>query len=718
VKGPTAETGPEDEARWSFALESAGLGVWDADLVRGRCYYSRVWKAMLGYAEDEIGDDADTWLRFVHPDDRERAIDSGKAHEAGLAPIIETEFRMRHKDGRWIWVLDRGKIIERDEAGRPTRMIGVQTDITGQKRAERQLEIVAKALADEKERLRIMLQSIGEAVICTGIDNCVTFMNEAAEILTQRSGASTLGVPLEQFFRPVGEESGAALEPSTRAAMREGRTIERDGILIRGDGSRRFIRDLASPIVASNGETVGSVLVAQDTTAARALQRDLAHAATHDALTGLKNRSAFEAALAESLADAKKTGKQYALLYVDLDRFKMINDTAGHAAGDSILRNVAGALKGAIASGDIVARLGGDEFAVLLDDCKAGRAEETAAAILALIGAERFQWTGKVHELGASIGIAMIDGDIEGPEAALACADVACYSAKASGRNRWSLFRPDTGEAHRHMSELQLASGIREAIAHERFCLYAQEIRDLRSPLKRGCHLEILTRLIAPDGSIIRPGTFIPAAERFDLMGALDRWVIETALRDHGAMIMAVPGLAVAINLSANSLSDPDLWPFVEAALRKSELDPARLTFEITETAVINNFSASERFVAQARAAGARISVDDFGTGVSSFTYLKRFRVDMIKIDSTFVGDMHESRYDRAIVRLIGEVAQEIGADVIAEGIEATDTVEILQSLGIKYGQGYLFHRPRPLKDVLADYGTRDTAPAALRVAS
>jgi diguanylate cyclase (GGDEF)-like protein/PAS domain S-box-containing protein len=839
VKSSPSKTDTEDESRWSFALESAGLGVWDADLVSGRCYYSRIWKEMLGYAKEEIAGDGDAWLRLVHPDDRERAIESGKAHELGLSPVIETEFRMRHKNGHWIWVLDRGKVIERDEAGKPTRMIGVQTEITKQKQAEGHLALLnerirlaveaggvglwhwdmqagvlhwdqrmhalygsdpstfggtsedwierlhpgdaataqaqiaatlddgvpfnttyrivrtdgevrhiralarivqnerlppvlvgtnwdvtdhvlaAHALADEKERLRIMLQSIGEAVICTDREDRVTFMNEAAEDLLERRSSDVLGQPLDSIYRPVHEETGAVIASSTRVAMREGRTIDRDrqGILVRTDNSRRSIRGLASPLVASTGEIVGSVLAIQDTTAAQALQRDLAYAATHDMLTGLKSRVAFETALTEALEDARAKGNRHALLYIDLDRFKVINDTAGHAAGDSILKNVGAALRSAVRACDIVARLGGDEFAVLSRDCGLADAERIAGGILALIAGERFHWSGKVFEIGASIGIAVIDHLSKSGGAVLACADVACYSAKSAGRNRLSVFRSDAGEARRHLSELQVASGIRDAIAGNRFRLYAQEIRDLASPLKHGMHVEILTRMVAPDGTILRPAAFIPAAERFDLMGSIDRWIIRAAFRDFASGVMAVPNLAVALNLSANSLSDPDLWSFVQAELEASALDPARLIFEITETSVINNYAASERFIAQARELGCGISLDDFGTGVSSFAYLKRFRVDTIKIDGAFVGNMRDSRYDRTIVRVIGEIAKEIGVDVIAEGIEDAGVVEILQSLGIRYGQGYLFHRPRPLAEVLSDYHARVPRSPALRVA-
>jgi EAL domain-containing protein (putative c-di-GMP-specific phosphodiesterase class I) len=368
---------------------------------------------------------------------------------------------------------------------------------------------------------------------------------------------------------------------------------------------------------------------------------------------------------------------------------------------------VGGILKSAVRGHDVIARLGGDEFALLLTRCGPENAERIAGKIIALIGAERFQWRGKVYELGASIGIVMIDRGSQGVEGLLTCADVACYSAKAAGRNRSALYHCESGGTPHHLSELQVASGIREAIAQDRFCLYAQEIRDLRSPLKRGRDLEILTRMLGPDGGVIRPGAFIPAAERFDLMGTHDRWVISTALRKYAPAIMSVPNLRVAINLSANSLSEGDLWSFVKSELDESGLEPDRIGFEITETAVINNYAASERFVARAREHGCRIGLDDFGTGVSSFSHLKRFPVDAIKIDGMLIRSMRDSRYDRAVLRAIGEIADAIDVVTVAEGIEDTQTVEILQSIGIRYGQGHLFHRPRPLEEVISERGGR-----------
>lgn len=811
----------ESESRWTFALEAAGQGVWDADLVRGTCFYSPSWWRMLGHDGTDVECD-DVWLHFIHPEDRDAAIEAGERHKRGETAVAEAEFRMRHADGRWVWMLDRGKVVARDAEGRPTRMIGIQTDITRLKEAEAEIALMhervrlaveaggiglweidaatgrvsydravldavgvfgssnggslagwaacihpddreaelarlqrsletgeayageyrilrpgaapshvralarmvrgdrgdclvgalwdvtdqvrnAEQLHTEKERLRITLHSIGDAVICTDLNDRITFMNRAAEVLTGIAEYSALGEPLRGVFRVAEEGSGVDRASPAEEAMAGCRSVEHDepGLLIRRDGDRRSVRELATPVLAPSGEVLGAVIVAQDVTHARAMQRDLAHAAAHDALTGLKNRASLEGALLRALRQAQGEAKTHALLYIDLDRFKMVNDVAGHQAGDALLREVARIVERVARPGDVPARLGGDEFALLAIGADETLAEALAADIVASVSGLRFAWEGKIHHIGASVGVAVIGESELDVAALLAQADVACYAAKAGGRNRVSVYRADSGEAHRHLSELRVASGIRTAMEQGRLLLYGQEIRDLSAPLRRGSRLEILSRLRGPDGTIAPPGAFIPAAERLAMMADFDRWVISTLLRDHGKAIMAVPDLRVSVNLSANSLSEPGFATALEDLFAKTGFDPRRLELEITETAMINNFIAAERLVERARAAGCRISLDDFGSGVSSFAYLKRFRVDTIKVDGAFVTHVTSDPYDRTIVRLIGEIGRDFGVDTVAECIEDEQTFLTVRDLGIGYGQGYLFHRPRPLEEML-----------------
>ena len=806
--------------RWSFALESAGLGVWDANLVTGQCYYSSTWKKMLGYREDELGDSGDLWLELIHPDDKQRAIKSGERHIAGEIPQIETEFRLRHKDGHWVWVLDRGRVVEWDATGKPTRMIGVQTDITEQKNTAHQLELLneriqlaldagqvglwhfnietetvlwdrrmreifgigpgpeevpratwhkllhpddaamaeraieatyetgepmkmsyriikpdgevryvfalarlvrregmpamlmgsiwditeqvqsAEALAREKDLYRVTLQSIGDAVLTTSVDDTITFVNPAAERLLLRPAAELIGSHVGEVLCLVDEKSGHVLTSSTMRAMESRSTVDRveDAVVVRTDGERRSIRDLASPIFNAGGGVAGSVLVVQDITNARNLQRELSHAATYDALTGLLNRRAFETAVTPILARSDGT---HSLLYIDLDRFKMVNDTLGHAAGDALLKMATASMKDALPDDAIIGRLGGDEFAALVRSTRSEGAQEIASHLIDDIRKLRLEWGGKIQEIGASVGIVLLNDPGLTLNDAIARADAACYTAKAEGRNRTAVYDDNTGAARHNLASVQAASSILEALAEGRIEIYGQQIREISDTTEHTVYIEILSRMRATDGTIIAPTEFIPAAERFGLMGAVDRWIIEHTLERYGGSLMGADNVAIALNLSANTISDPTLWSFVKATIDRTHVSPSRLIFEITETTAVNNYEAAEFFVKEARAAGCRISLDDFGAGLSSFGYLHHFKVDSIKIDGTFIEKLSNSRLNQAVVASIGGIARELGVDVVAEHIEDTDAVGILRSLGVGYGQGFLFHRPQPLDSLL-----------------
>lgn len=812
-----------EASRWSFALESAGLGVWDSNLATGQCYYSATWKKMLGYRPDELGDSGDLWLTLIHPDDRQQAIESGERHVKGETSQIETEFRLRHKDGHWVWVLDRGRIVEWDEAGNPTRMIGVQTDITDQKkveheltllnervqlaldagqvglwhfnvetetvlwdrrmreifgvesdvhevtrdtwhsslhpddaeRAENEIEITVKtgkpmktryrivkpggeirhvfalarlirhetaptllmgsiwdvtdevisaeALAREKELYRITLHSIGDAVLTTDVENRIAFANPAAETLLLRSAGELIGLQLDHVLELIGEDTGDPVPLSTRLAMAAGATVEgaENSLLVRADGRRHSLRELASPLFDPAGAITGSVLVIQDITSARNLQRQLSHAASHDALTGLLNRVAFESMTAAAIGKIGG-GIHHALLYIDLDRFKSVNDTLGHAAGDTLLKMVAAMMARTLSPHAIIGRLGGDEFAALVPIVEFGDAFQIANQLILDVRAIRLPWGGKLQDIGASIGITALDDPGLTLAEALARADSACYTAKAEGRNRVAVYDANSGAARQNLASIQAASGILEALSEGRLEVYGQKIRSIANAGDTSLCIEILSRMKSQDGRIITPSEFIPAAERFGLMGIVDRWVIEHTLETYGPELMQLDSISIAINLSANTISDPTLWPFVESVIERTRVAPARLVFEITETTAINNYEAAQAFVAEARAAGCRISLDDFGAGLSSFGYLHHFKVDSIKIDGAFIENLVDSSLNQAVVDSISTIGRELGVDVIAEHIEDLKAVDILQSLGIQLGQGFLFHRPQPLAALLS----------------
>lgn len=432
----------EAETRWNFALASAGQGVWDFDLRKGGTTYSATWVKLLGYADGELDGDPDRWLTMIHPDDRAVVADADRAHLAGETPFFEAEYRMRHKDGRWIWILDRGKALERDGDGRLTRAIGSHTDITQRKEAEARLIVSAAMLADEKERLKVTLQSIGDAVICTDAANRVTFMNPVAEKLTGIAAGEALGKTLGHVYWAVDEETGQRIGVARPSAGSPSPTDQNSrAVLIRRDETRCSIRQVVSPIMNERAEFGGLVIVFQDFTDARALQRQLAHAAAHDALTGLANRSNFIRVMEEMVDHGGKAGTtgsvgggEHQFMFIDLDHFKQVNDTGGHAAGDALLKQVANAIRRVIGPDDIVARLGGDEFAVILKSGSAASGEIAARSIIDAIRGLNFTWDGRPHSIGASIGLAPIRPGCGAVDEIIARADAACYAAKAAGR--------------------------------------------------------------------------------------------------------------------------------------------------------------------------------------------------------------------------------------------------------------------------------------------
>lgn len=425
----------EAETRWNFALASAGQGVWEFDLRKGGTSYSATWVQMLGYAEGELDGDPDRWLRMIHPDDRAAVEEIDRAHLEGKTPFFEAEFRMRHKDGRWIWILDRGKAIERAEDGRLIRAIGSLTDITRRKEAEERLVVSAAMLAGEKERLRVTLQSIGDAVICTDATNRVTFMNPVAEKLTGTSSGTALGKLLGHVYWAVDEETGQRIGVARSVAgARAPAAPNSRAVLIRRDDTRCSIRQVVSPIINDRDEFSGQVIVFQDFTDARALQRQLAHAAAHDALTGLPNRSSFLHTMEELVEEVRNGGGEHQFMFVDLDHFKPVNDTGGHAAGDALLKQAAEALRNAVRQMDIVARLGGDEFAVVLKSTSEASARLRAQSIIEAIHGLAFTWEGRSYSIGASIGLTAIGAGCGAVDEIIARADAGCYAAKAAGR--------------------------------------------------------------------------------------------------------------------------------------------------------------------------------------------------------------------------------------------------------------------------------------------
>jgi diguanylate cyclase (GGDEF)-like protein len=471
-------------------------------------------------------------------------------------------------------------------------------------------------------------------------------------------------------------------------------------VLVSRSGQEYAIQDSAAPVRTRDGKVVGAVLVFNDVTETRRVAREISHQAAHDALTGLVNRREFEQRLEHALASAKAHGTAHALCYLDLDQFKIVNDSVGHAAGDELLKQVSGLLMGKLRARDTLARLGGDEFSLLIENCPQDKALDIAEALVAAVDDFRFVWEERRFEIGVSIGLVPITARAESPEQLLTQADKACYIAKDLGRKRVHVYqREDRDELSRRDTEILRITEVRDALEMKRFRLYQQPIVSLSTADKDPVIHELLLRLVDARDRIVLPSAFMPTADRYGLMSAIDRWVIQTAFQSSTRIIAGSPGAQISINLSGSSLSDDSLSAFVREQFALAAIPLNRVCFEITESSAIRDLSQATRFMKDMHSSGCRFALDDFGQGPSSFTYLKKLPLDYLKIGGSFVRDMVENPVDHAIVAAINQLGHVMGIQTIAECAETTPVIERLKHMGVDYAQGYGVSSPRPLEE-------------------
>jgi diguanylate cyclase (GGDEF)-like protein/PAS domain S-box-containing protein len=684
------------EERETLSQAAANDGIWDFDLQTNQVHFSPRWKEMLGYGGADNSENPD-WRSLVHPDDLNRVQTQIREHVAGKSSIFESVHRMRHRNGEWRWVISRAK-ARVDAQGRLVRLVGVELDITERKLYE-------EALFREKESAQITLQSIGDGVITTDANSVIDYVNPVAEQLTGWRLEDAMGRPVEEVFRAFHEETCEPLENPLTVSIRRTRSIKsvRPMLLIRRDGNELYVESTAAPIRDGAGQAAGGVLVFHDVSESRELNRRLSYHASHDLLTGLVNRREFESRVERSLKSAKSRESSYALCYLDIDQFKIINDTCGHSAGDVLLGQVGALLKSKVRWRDTLARLGGDEFGILLESCSLDEALRTAETLREAVRNFRFTWEDRIFRLGASVGVVPITADNEDVASILSAADSACAAAKEAGRNRVHSFAENDIELMRRRREMQWAARINAALEEGRFELYRMQIQALQKP-EPGSHYELLLRMRDETGRMVSPDNFIAAAERYGLTPAIDRWVIENALRWLVSEADERDKLALcSINLSGQSLGDDKFLPFVIDQFGKTGIDASKICFEITETAAVASFSQANRFIQALKELGCKFALDDFGTGLSSFGYLKHFPVDYLKIDGSFVREILHDPIDREMVRSINEIGHLTGKRTIAEFAENAEIIQMLTSLGVDYAQGYGIAQPqRVLKAVNA----------------
>lgn len=624
-------------------------------------------------------------LDVVHPDDREAAARRLAARLEGQPVDAAVTLRLSRPDGGVLWVELAAGLVDLGD-GR-TGILYSAHDVTERKRAE-------LALEKERDHAQVTLAAIGDGVFRTDAAGRIETMNPVAERLVGRSLAEVAGVPLDEVYQRVDQTTAKPLASTLALCLAQRRRVESPQrcLLVGRDGEELVVQESAAPVFDRDGALAGAVLVARDVTRLTGMEREISYFASHDAVTGLLHRRELERRLAHHLEAGG--GRGGALIHLDVDEFRVVNDLCGHNAGDELLREVAERLYEAVGEAGVVARMGADEFGVLLPRASPEEGRRRAEELRAAVADQRFRWRDHLFDVRVSVGVVPLgaaDGDL--PQVIIA-AEAASLAAKERGRDRVQEYRPHDRELVERHGEMQWIHRIHRAFEEDLFCLHRQPIRRLTEDGEEGLS-EVLIRMRGDDGRLVAPGAFIPAAERYHLIPAIDRWVVRTVLAGlaeggdgHGCL---------ALNVSGLSLSDERFLADVVAALDDSHVDPRRLCFEITETAAVANLARAHRFMAVLRAQGCRFVLDDFGSGLSSFAYLKNLPVDFLKISSQFVRGLEDAELQRALVGSIHQIGDLMRMGTIAEGVETAAALEALQELGVHYAQGFWIGRPQPL---------------------
>ncbi len=682
------------QQRVTLATEAGGIGVWELNVQTGVLTWDALMYALYGLPEGSGIESYELWACHLHPADRSRTEQEFKL-SLQSGSDFRSEFRVIWGDGS-VHILRAAGSVTRDATGQVLHMAGVNWDVTP-------LRELANQLAEQHELLRVTLQSIGDAVITTDANSRVTWLNPVAERMTGWLSSEALGRPLIQVFQIVNEETRQPTENPVVNCLAQGKILglANHTVLISRNGDEFGIADSVAPIRNASGDVLGVVLVFHDVTEQRRLSGEMSYRATHDALTGLVNRAEFETRLRRTLDKAREERSEHSLLYIDLDQFKLVNDACGHSVGDQLLQQVAKLLREAVRARDTLARLGGDEFAIILEHCTTDQAQRVAQKICDRMDEFRFLHDERRFRIGTSIGLVPVDNRWGNTAAAMQAADTSCYAAKEAGRNRVHVwFDTDQDMLARH-GQMQWATRLEQALDENQFILYAQRIEALGEG-STGLHVEVLIRLLDSDGSLILPGVFLPAAERFHMATRIDRWVLKRAVQQIQAMADASALDILCINLSGQSVGDRAFHRHaIDALTEAGHAVCRRICLEITETAAVTNMADAAIFIGQVRALGARVALDDFGAGASSFGYLKTLKVDLLKIDGSFIRDVIDDPLDAAAVRCFVDVARVVGVKTVAEFVDRPEVLARVREIGVDYAQGFLLHMPEPIEKLL-----------------
>ncbi|MGB4062325.1 MAG: EAL domain-containing protein [Azonexus sp.] len=671
------------EARFRAMSDASPLGIFVSD-VHGECVYTNeAYHTISGLSlEQTLGTN---WRMAIHPDDRERVLVEWRAAALGEAKFT-TKARFLRADGSIVWTrLNAAAMLD---GLQPRGYVQIVDDITERKAAE-------DALFEEKERAQVTLNSIGDAVLTTNLPGNVTYLNLVAEMMTGWSSENAIGRPLSEVFRIVDGTTREVAPNPAQLAIHENRTVglAADSILLRRDGYESAIEDSAAPIHNRDGQVAGAVIVFHDVSESRNMALKMAHLAHHDFLTGLPNRILLTERLSRAIGRARRHSKQVALMYIDLDYFKHVNDSLGHAVGDLLLQMVAERLKLCVRDTDTVSRQGGDEFVVLLTEIEQGPdAAPVAEKILAAF-ADPCVICGNELHVTLSIGVSIYPNDGQDADEVMKNADTAMYHAKANGRNNYQFFTTEMNT--RAVRRLFIEGNLRRALKQGEFMLYYQPKVDLATGLMIGS--EALIRWQDPEHGLVYPNQFVPIAEESGLIVPIGSWVLREACRQVCAWqdsgLLAVP---VSVNISAVEFRHKNFLEGVATILRETGMLPSYLELEMTESILMHDAKSSESVLDSLKAMGMQLAIDDFGTGYSSLSYLKRFPINTLKIDQSFVRDIDIDVDDASIVKAMIGMGKSLKQRVIAEGVETQSQLDFLRKLQCDEGQGFLLGHPLP----------------------
>ena len=631
---------------------------------------------------------------LMRPAQREKSRENIEKKLASEEVVPCSELQLMKADGQALWLQVTSVPVEFQ--GEPALM-SVGEDIS--------LRILAdKVLAESRRQAQLTLDSIGEGVITTDIDGRIDYLNGAASELAGVKPEAVLGRTMGETINLVDESDRRSLgDPARRCLLEQGRVnLGRGALLLATNGgSEHSIELTASPILDSTDHIIGVVVVLHDVTEMRGITQQMSYQASHDALTGLINRREFERRLDESVQGARTGDGQHALCYLDLDGFKAVNDTCGHMAGDSMLREVAGLIKEKVRDSDTVARLGGDEFGMLLVGCPLEKGRQIADDVCYAVKDYRFVWRDKIFNIGVSIGLVEVGHESGETEDLLSAADSACYVAKKQGKGRVHVYSSHDEAVARHRGEIQWLQRLQSALSNDTFELFSQPIVSLDGKAKNGPAFEILLRMRDEDGAEILPGKFMRAAERYQIMPHIDRWVVQTTLAALASESIGLPvGRTCAINISGQTLADEGFLEFVVDCLDRTGVDADKICFEVTESAVVDNLTHAQRFIGVLHGMGCRFALDDFGSDVGSIANLKNLAMDYLKIDGSFIRGLGSDDVSHAMVDAMIKLARTLDFEVVAEQVEDNKSLEVIRSLGFDYVQGFLLGRPQPLQSV------------------